>query len=276
MWNCPACQSPLLRQASQWQCDNNHCYDIAKSGYVNLLLANQKSSSEPGDNKLMIDARRSFLQQLYYAPLLHALQELAGRLLEPAPQPEQIKLYDAGCGDGYYLHGLFSSLVESGVAVRAAANDISKYAVHVAAKKHAEIDFAVASNFKLPLPSDSQNILLQVFAPSSNGEVLRVLTKGGFWIRVGPGARHLNQLKQVLYESAEEHRLDGSIPQGFVEFESASLSFDFLIDDEETRKQLLMMTPFYWAVSEGKMPLVLAAMTKLTADFAIRVLQKKP
>jgi len=66
---CPVCGSPLSREDRLYRCGSSHTYDISKEGYVNLLLANQKHSREPGDSKEMLEARRSFLNKGYYKPL---------------------------------------------------------------------------------------------------------------------------------------------------------------------------------------------------------------
>lgn len=73
IFTCPACSSPLLRDGRSFICINNHRYDISKEGYVNLLLANQKQSREPGDSKEMLDARKSFLEKGYYKPLARSV-----------------------------------------------------------------------------------------------------------------------------------------------------------------------------------------------------------
>jgi len=70
---CPVCGSPLSREAKSFICAGSHTYDISKEGYVNLLLANQKQSREPGDSKEMLDARKFFLNKGYYKPLARAV-----------------------------------------------------------------------------------------------------------------------------------------------------------------------------------------------------------
>lgn len=70
---CPVCSSPLSREEKAYRCAESHCYDISREGYVNLLLANQKQSSDPGDSKEMLDARKSFLSKGYYKPLARAV-----------------------------------------------------------------------------------------------------------------------------------------------------------------------------------------------------------
>ena len=66
---CPNCGEKILYIGTQYSCPRNHCFDIAKEGYINLLLPNQKKSKEPGDDKTMVDARQKCLNNGYYQPL---------------------------------------------------------------------------------------------------------------------------------------------------------------------------------------------------------------
>lgn len=72
-WRCPVCHELLHVKGASLTCSNQHTFDRAKEGYVNLLLANKKKSSDPGDSKPMLVSRRQFLQQGFYAPLADAL-----------------------------------------------------------------------------------------------------------------------------------------------------------------------------------------------------------
>ena len=69
MYKCPVCQKELVKQDKSYKCLNGHSFDVNKKGYVNLLLANQGHSNNPGDSKEMIDARTTFLNQGYYENL---------------------------------------------------------------------------------------------------------------------------------------------------------------------------------------------------------------
>jgi 23S rRNA (guanine745-N1)-methyltransferase len=269
MWICPSCQSVLTSSESQWRCKNNHSHDIAKEGYVNLLLANQKSSKNPGDNKAMVNARRQFLEQGHYHPLALSLAKVIHQQTEADP----LRLYDAGCGEGFYLQQVSEYLVKQGRSINASGSDISKPAVQKAAKKYTNNAFAVASSFSLPVAAASQDVVMQIFAPASNDQMHRILCKGGLWLQVTPAENHLAQLKQALYKTPEEHLFDESIPAGFIALEKKRLSFDFLLADRSSREQLLMMTPFFWTVEQGELEKVLDHMLELTADFTIRVLQ---
>lgn len=270
-WSCPVCQAPLKLSGAQWQCENKHCYDRAKAGYVNLLLANQKRSPEPGDSKEMITARRAFLEQDHYLPLVSALADL---IRQHHGKPT-LALYDTGCGEGYYLGNIVSLLSQPELAISAAGSDISKAAIEKAAKKYPQLHFAIASNFNLPVPNDSQDMVLQVFAPGSAEEIHRILAVGGLWLHVSPAEEHLAQLKAALYETPQQHAVDAEIPAGFEELPGIRLRYEFSLPQLQSRKELLMMTPYYWSVEEGAMASVLERMSELSADFSIRVLRKE-
>jgi 23S rRNA (guanine745-N1)-methyltransferase len=77
---CPLCRTPLTLENKSQRCANGHSFDIAKEGYVNLLLVQQKKSKEPGDNPEMVKARREFLQAGYYQPLCNAASQLIAPL----------------------------------------------------------------------------------------------------------------------------------------------------------------------------------------------------
>jgi 23S rRNA (guanine745-N1)-methyltransferase len=271
MWICPVCRWPLLLTGKQWQCENGHSYDRAKAGYVNLLLANHKSGSDPGDSKAMMTARRSFLEAGHYLPLAESLS-----LLIASHKPEKtLALYDAGCGEGYYLAAITAALIQSGIKITAAGNDISKPAIEKAAKKYKELGFVIASNFKIPVASASQNVVLQIFAPVAASEMRRVLVDDGIWLQVSPAQEHLTQLRQAVYETAHDHVVDDVIPEGFKLMASKRLSFNFELSDLQSRKDLLMMTPYYWSMAQVNVDAVIEKITSLNADFSIRVLAKQ-
>ena len=69
---CPVCKSEFTKNNNSYICRNNHCFDISKKGTVNLLRSNKSSH---GDDKLMVNARRSFLDKGYYLPLLEVLKK---------------------------------------------------------------------------------------------------------------------------------------------------------------------------------------------------------
>ena len=268
MWICPACHLPLSLFERSWCCDNEHRYDQAKEGYVNLLLAQHKRSKEPGDNKQMVNARRAFLQEGHYQPLADKLSALIAEHQAFA----ELTVFDAGCGEGYYLHCIVDSLQAKNINVYAAGIDISKIAVQKAAKRYTENSFAVASSYKLPLADNSQDAIIQIFAPSGEAEIKRVLKAQGIWIQVNPAAQHLQQLKQALYDQPLKHKAQDDVPEGFKILKEQNLSFELQLDSSEQRMNLLMMTPFYWSAQQTKVDNMLATMADVSVDFSIRIL----
>ena len=75
IFRCPVCLVSLHGSVSSLSCHKGHSYDIAREGYVNLLLANQKGSKEPGDSPEMLRARRNFLNSGYYRRLAENVSE---------------------------------------------------------------------------------------------------------------------------------------------------------------------------------------------------------
>ena len=237
-----------------------------------MLPANQKHSADPGDNKLMINARREFLQQDYYLPLAVGIANCFAANLKSS----KLRLHDAGCGEGYYLNKVVAGLAQQKLEITGTGSDISKSAIGKAAKKYPRLNFAVASSFNLPMGNESAGAVLQVFAPSSSEEVLRVLEPQGFWLQVTPGPTHLAELKNSLYDNAVLHEPQTKVPAGFACLQQDSITFEFALADSKTRENLLMMTPFYWAAKASERPKIIQNMRQLTADFSLTLWQKIP
>jgi 23S rRNA (guanine745-N1)-methyltransferase len=271
MWICPKCQEDLIEQVSYWTCSHNHRFDTAKEGYVNLLLANQKRTKEPGDSKEMINARRAFLEQGHYLPLAEKLVSL---IRTRASKQPQLTLYDIGCGEGYYLAHCHQALRKQGLTISAMGSDISKNAIQKAAKKYKACQFAVASNANLPSAANAVDVLLQVFAPANVEEIQRVLSDSSVWLQVMPDSQHLKEIKNLIYSEAEEHKVDAKSPEGFVLCHQESLTYTIHLEALEDRRNLLMMTPFYWAANKEKIGQIIEQLDIITVAFSIKLLSK--
>ena len=44
VWRCPICAASMQHEEHSLHCLNGHCFDLAKSGYVNLLPVDRKST----------------------------------------------------------------------------------------------------------------------------------------------------------------------------------------------------------------------------------------
>lgn len=266
---CPLCQTDFKHVNNTQVCENNHHFDIAKEGYLNLLPVNAKNSKNPGDNKVMMQARRAFLNTDGYQPLALMLQQLIEKLLV---DKKQASLLDLGCGEGYYSHIVSENLAKY---FTINALDISKVAIRYAAKRYKNINFCVASAYAVPLAEDSQDIILRIYAPSLDSELLRLMKKGGYLITVTPAPRHLLELREKIYQQVKEHISENKAPSGFTKTEQLNLNYPLQIGDKKILQDLIQMTPFAWKFNEQTMQELLAEDSwQIECDFNIEVYQK--
>lgn len=272
---CPVCKEVLLKEDRVFRCNKNHVYDIAKEGYVNLLLAQKKNSKDPGDSKEMIDARKNFLSKGYYHPLALGINNCLRGLIT-GNSLDNINILDAGCGEGYYLDRLSQELQEySNLAFYGL--DISKAGVRLAAKKNKNISFAVGSIFDMPIKSQSIDCLLSIFAPIAEQEFTRVLKPNGKALIVSPGAHHLYGLKKLLYENPYLNDEDKVSFDNLAILDKIRVGYDFKLVSREDINNLILMTPYYWNTDMSKIVDLINEVDELEtkADFIISVYHKK-
>ncbi len=267
---CPLCRTPLQKNKNSQICANNHHFDIAKEGYLNLLPVNAKNSKNPGDNKEMMMARREFLSSNGYSPLAEKICALSSRLLAGR---EQAQLLDLGCGEGYYTHLLADKMPETSVIH---ALDISKIAVRYAAKRNKSVNFCVASAYAVPLPDNSLDLLLRIYAPSLDSELQRLIKQGGYLLTVTPAPRHLFQLRERIYQQVNEHAQENTPPAGFTKVKQVNLAYTLDITEASTLQNLIKMTPFFWKFTEQIMADLLAEKSwSIECDFNIEIYQRR-
>ncbi|WON78313.1 23S rRNA (guanine(745)-N(1))-methyltransferase [Serratia sp. UGAL515B_01] len=266
LYQCPLCHQPLNFASLQWCCENNHQFDQAKEGYVNLMPVQYKRSKQPGDSVEMMRARRAFLDSGYYQPLQ---QRIANLLAEAVPVEAQA-LLDIGCGEGYYTAAVAEQLSQlRRIAVYGL--DVAKGAIRLAAKRYPMVSFCVASSHHLPFADASLDAVLRIYAPCKAEELARVVKPGGVVITVSPGPRHLYQLKEMVYQEVKLHAENGEQLGGFACEMSERLAYPMMLPGEQAAN-LLQMTPFAWRTPLD-VQMNLAAMTIFACetDFAIRL-----
>ena len=240
---CPLCAAPLTRDDRSYRCPSGHSFDLAAAGYTHLLPPNRKHSKAPGDDKEMVAARSAFLEKGYYLPLRQALEELACSLTASLDAPV---LLDSGCGEGWYTAGLFQALCSQGKQPQAAGVDISKFALKKAAKRLPQGEFAVASVYRLPLADGSADLITNVFSPLAAEEFARILRPGGHYLYVVPSARHLWQMKEVLYPQPYENPVKQEEYEGFAHVSTVPVRYTISMDDPADWMALFRMTPYAW------------------------------
>lgn len=265
-YKCPLCSQLLKEKLNGFCCANNHQFDIAKEGYVNLIPANKKRSKNPGDNGEMMQARRRFLNNHYYAPLRDRVAQLA----QESVLHQAERALDIGCGEGYYTSKLAKLLKQNNANIDVYGLDISKVAIRYAAKRYPNCRFSVASSQHLPFTDSSLDLIIRIYAPCNPEEMRRTLKPQGSIITVTPGARHLYQLRDRIYDGVRLHDEKEEAIAGFELKHQEKLLYNM-----ELRKgdalDLLQMTPFAWKASpELKIELSAEESFTCEADFVIR------
>lgn len=243
---CPICSEELINQDKCLVCKNKHSFDKAKSGYVNLLTVNHKNSKIPGDNKIMVNARRDFLSKGYYKVLSDNLNKIIYKHIKTKKSPQ---ILDAGCGEGYYLNNIYSFLTDNNINPDILGIDISKFALNSASKVNKNIMYGVASIFNLPIKTNSCDVLLNLFAPFSNDEFLRVLKDNGLLFMVIPSTNHLWQLKCAIYDTPYKNDVKDYSLDGFNLIDKAIIKDEITLSSNEDIQNLFMMTPYYYKTS---------------------------
>ena len=267
---CPVCNFPLEKVGNCFRCEKNHSFDIAKSGYVNLLMSQKNSQKRHGDDKLMIKARSEFLNAGFYKPLcdkiiakLHEYSSSSGVLL------------DIGCGDSWYTGQVEKSFFSVSKDFDIFAIDISKAAVEFSAKRNDGINFAIASAFKIPMADNSCDIVLSIFAPYDLVECQRLLKKGGIFLRAIPLENHLMGLKKAVYDKAYANVVDNDELDGFELISSSQIKGEIVLTENSQILNLFMMTPYYYKTSEkDQKKLDLLSNLRTEIEFEVRVYRK--
>ncbi|BDF94538.1 MULTISPECIES: 23S rRNA (guanine(745)-N(1))-methyltransferase [Pseudoalteromonas] len=231
-YQCPLCQQTLTLQTNVLKCSNNHSFDTAKEGYVNLLPVQQKNSKHPGDNLDMVQARRAFLATGHYQFLQTAI---AQRVATHRPQ----YVIDLGCGEGFYTQAIANACDAKVYGV-----DISKSAIKFAAKRYKHCNFSVASISQAPFNDGMADVLVSIFAPLFDAELARLAKSDGTLIVASPGPWHLKELKHYIYRDVNAHTAI-SVPDGFELIEQTLLEQQISLPFNDV-KNLITMTPFAW------------------------------
>lgn len=243
IYKCPVCNNSLHLEGKTYKCGKNHSYDIAKKGYVNLLLANQGNHFlEEGDKKESVESRTRFLNSGAYSFLR---DELIAIIKNVNPKT----FCDLACGEGYYTTGIHKEINAETYGV-----DISKAAINVAStRKNVEalknIYFSIGNLDYLPFMDNSFECMLNCFAPINEKEFARIAKKGAVYIRVLPGKNHLFEMKEILYENVRLNEPKEEVLEGFELMEKRTISKKVDLTNQQLR-DLFEMTPY--AFKTGK------------------------
>ena len=174
------CHQPLVRENGHVICARGHSFDVARSGYINLLQPQDRRSKQPGDTAAAVAARRRLHDRGVTKPLLDAIRKMADVAADDV-------VLDAGCGDGFYAGSL--GCETHGV-------DISLPAIEAAAKRYPECEWIVANADRfLPYADASFTRVHSITARMNSGEFRRVVRDDGRLLVAIPAPDDLVELR---------------------------------------------------------------------------------
>jgi 23S rRNA (guanine745-N1)-methyltransferase len=183
---CPVrdCHLALQREDRRLVCARGHSFDVARSGYINLLQPQERRSKRPGDTLEAVAARRRLHDLGVTAPLLKGIADMI------CASSTDVVL-DAGCGDGFYLGSLARH-----AGFDAHGVDISTAAVDAAARRYPSCEWIVANADRfLPYAERTFSLILCITARMNASEFQRVLREDGRVLVALPAPEDLIELR---------------------------------------------------------------------------------
>jgi len=183
---CPVrgCHLPLKREEKRVVCARGHSFDVARSGYVNLLQPQDRRSDQPGDTADAVAGRRRLHDLGVTEPLLRGIGEFVRASSKDA-------VLDAGCGDGFYLGTLARE-----IGFDAHGVDISTAAIEAAARRYPGCEWIVANaDLLLPFADGSFSLVMSITGRMNAAEFRRVLGDSGRLLVAIPAPEDLIELR---------------------------------------------------------------------------------
>jgi 23S rRNA (guanine745-N1)-methyltransferase len=201
------CHQPLTRRGAAYACDRGHSFDIARSGYLNLLQPHDRRSRAPGDAAAALDARARLLAAGIGATILTGIVKCAVAALDAAPDAV---LLDLGCGTGEALERMTVAAGARGVGL-----DISVDAIDRAARRTPALTWVVANaDRRLPILDASVGLVLSLNARRNPPECARVLLPGSRFVVAVPAPDDLIELRALVQgRGATRERADAVVEE---------------------------------------------------------------
>ena len=267
---CPKCKEQLnIAENGSAFCQNGHSYDRSRKGYYNLFLTNK--GGVHGDNKMMVEARRAFLDGDFYKPLAVGIAEKVKAYAKKGGA-----VLDIGCGEGYYTDYVEKALSARDGESNVYGFDISKDAVARAIRRNPKMNIAVAGAYDMPIAGESVDVAINLFAPLALTETHRILKPDGHFIMAIPGVEHLFGLKELLYKNPYKNTVNEPELEGFELVSSTPVSYKLMLNRNEDIRNLFRMTPYAYRTPEDACKLIEELpYLETSIDFIIFVYKKQ-
>jgi 23S rRNA (guanine745-N1)-methyltransferase len=129
----------------------------------------------------------------------------------------------------------------------------------------------------LPLQAAAVDVVCNIFTQLHVDEMQRVLKPGGHVLLVTPAPEHLLSIREQLFDEVRDYdasKFLSGFDNHFAVQSQQQLNFPMRLD-QQTLKQLLLMTPYAWrAKQERRLALEANEAFDTQAAFSVTLLQK--
>jgi 23S rRNA (guanine745-N1)-methyltransferase len=273
MFSCPICGSSMHVEAlKSLVCANNHTFDFAKQGYINLMV---KQSKTKYDVQLFEERHHLIAGKGFFKPLIEAITDIVHQ--RNGQGSGTLSLLDAGCGEGSHLSAICDR-ISNGMdrPVMGAGIDIAKEGIHSAAKHYSDRIWSVADLAQIPFKDHQFDVILNILSPSNYTEFSRLLNKDGLVVKVVPNSGYLKELREAFFIDPKKQSYSNAETvarfREYFEIVDRTRVFYTQTLDHTSIQSLVHMTPLAWSATEASMASFLAKETaEITVDLEILV-----
>lgn len=264
---CPLCHGTVeVKELKSIVCTNNHTFDFAKQGYLNML---KKPVNTQYDDALFGARQRIISDVELYAPVHDKIADII-----TSRSAENSLLFDAGSGEGSHL-----KLIQDKVSVETLKGiglDISKEGILMAAKNYAGPVWIVGDLANPPLADVSCRFILNFLSPANYSEFKRILSDDGIIIKVIPGSNYLKELRTELFSNTEESEYENNktldlLKKNVTVVNEERITYTKTLDADGL-KDLISMSPLGWHADKEQIETFVSGGHKdITVDMHIMI-----
>jgi len=269
-FKCSLCGGEIILNNKSLVCREGHCFDLAKSGYVNLVPQADQSAY----TKTLFNARRLIYESGFFQPLIDYLVSWLPNCL---PDLNFIFL-DAGCGEGSLLISLIKALGRD-YKGQAFGIDIAKEGIKAAAAADSPVLWCVADLARLPLRDKCFDLILNILSPANYGEFSRVLKKEGYIIKVVPEQDYLREIRSAAFcdqpqSSYSNRQVTTAFKEEMILISQEKISYKRIMN-EKLLTHLLEMTPLTLGLDKAALKAKLEPEQEVTCSFCVLIGKNK-
>ncbi|MBM4765417.1 putative RNA methyltransferase [Bacillus sp. B15-48] len=273
IFRCPYCENPMkVTDSTSLKCSNNHTFDFAKQGYINMMTRSVNSHYD----KSLFEARKKIIMESDLYDLLHEkVSEGMNKYVNE--DHDSIMIFDAGCGEGSHLHRILQRSEND--KMQGVGLDIAKEGIMMGAKNYRECIWLVGDLAQSPLANQSCHVILNILSPANYLDFKRILVPNGLVVKVVPRANYLKELREILFDQTDKqsYRNDETVnlfKENFHLIDKLTLNYQKQLSQSELMN-LVQMSPLAWnANEESIVPLLNQGSAQITIDLEILIGRK--